>query len=187
MSESISQEYGYYNYLTRTDQSMIPNSGVYKIVWSVDKCGWDYCHVGLCTDYYNDRDTCGDTCGKWLNTQYYIGWHPRRGGGSDGSNSSSSNKHGLLLGNQVSDKSIFRMTKFEGKMKILPSFSSGDKICLIYNSDKKTLEFGKNDQILDCTVRDLPKNQNFYWCVAGAGTYSGDCVLSIVDHDESSS
>ena len=69
-------------------------------------------------------------------------------------------------------KNIFVKSKYVYKsnnkcyQERLPHIESGDIIILRYDSDNNILSFCKsNDDKLDASITNLPKNKTFYWIV----------------------
>ena len=96
------------------------------------------------------------------------------------------NKNGLLYGyDSIYEKNnIFKKSNFIYKSnnqyyaKSLPSIFAGDIIKLQYDSNNSTLSFYKsNDDKLDCSIINLPKDKTFYWIV---GHSFGEMSVTIV-------
>lgn len=148
--------------IARTDDKMSPNSGVHTIVWKIEKKEPGSIHyIGLCTNSITAQSLV-----NWLRSKHSMGWC------AIAMRTHINNKNlrnGLCCG-YGNNKNIFaKSIKFDhGKVKSLPSYSANDRICIIYDSYQGILKFQKNGQILDCSVSNLPRNTDFYWCIAGA-------------------
>ena len=143
--------------LARTDDSMASNSGIYKILWKIEKLEIinQYNCVGICTrDYKQGTDICTK---KWPNSLYYIGWCGKK----DDTNS----PNRLVSGWSNQEKNIFyKECKFHGD--VLPQFGENDVVGLIYDSDNYTLSFELNGVLLKSKLINIPKQLKLCWFAA---------------------
>ena len=95
--------------------------------------------------------------------------------------------NGLLCGysKYCQQRNIFTLSKFSYKSnnnyykKKLPYIKTGDKVILQYDSNKNSLSFrNANDEKLDSSITNLPKDKTFYWIV---GHSFGTMSMTIVD------
>ena len=151
-----------YYFLARTDQAMGNNSGLFKIRWKIESDTKYHCCVGICTDSYKIEDN--KSKGSWHSSDEYVGWNMNY----SPSFSTGYTRYNLTRGYTNQGKNIFyKDCKFEGKS--LPMIKKNDVIGLIYDSNKSELLFEMNNYLLQSRLTNLPKNMNFYWCIANFG------------------
>ena len=152
---------------SRVSFPMIPNSGIYTIKIKIDKIDIGLANAVGMTCNTDDTNNSQSAWKYWYYSYDYIAW------------STSSEGHCLAYGlrDRYQSKNIFTLSKFVYKSnneyykERLPPIQSGDTIILQYDSDKNILSFFKsNDDKLNASIINLPKNKTFYW-IAG---HSGD-------------
>ena len=149
---------------------MVPSSGIYNITMKIDAIS-----------NTSPLNAIGITCNKhktnnaqsfdfWAYSHDYIAWSSSDG--TRGMTERSPNGFICGSGKQYEDKNIFILSKFEYKSnnqyykERLPAIKSGDTIILQYDSNNNILSFFKsNDDKLNASITNLPKNKTFYWIV----------------------
>ena len=170
----------------RISFGMVPNSGIYSIKIKVDNFLSNNVYlcnaIGITCNTHptnNSKVSSGD---YWYCSHDYIAW-------------STYNKvdpyptlpNGLLCGylRRFQNKNIFNQTKFVYKSKNqhykerLPCIKPGDTIIMQYDSNKNILSFFKtNDNKLDASISNLPKDKTFHWIV---GHCEGKMSITIAE------
>ena len=155
--------------LARSNQPMLPGSGVYKIRWQVQSHGSDDM-IGICTNNYQNGSGVSISGSKWYQSNYYMGW-------SIGNNEYRWDS-GILWGwNKQKSNIFYQNAQFIGDT--LPTLSSTQNmIGLIYDSNNNTLFFEFGQDLLNGKVIDLPSDKPLFWCI---GKYGSILNATIVD------
>ena len=148
--------------LARTGGSflMLPNTGIYKIVWTIETLYYRRQNgVGICTDYYKEDNNTSKQ--DWSNSLYHVGWD--FGGWKSYYDHVAPN--GLLIGwDNIVDNIFYQQCQFVGEP--LPECSYKDRVGLIYDSNNHVLLFEKNGQLLNSKLTNIPQNVALYWFAA---------------------
>lgn len=156
------------NCMFRSSNGMKPNSGVYRLKMLINKVnkGNELNMIGLtCNDSLKFSDYKKNKRRGWFDSEYYIGWS------AFGAHYPRCLPNGLICGwDTYQDKSIFNGYEYNtrnNKHKAhLPGWTKDDIVIIKYDSNNRTLEFGKeNDNNVDVIIKCLPKNKVFYWMV----------------------
>ena len=150
--------------LARSSTCMKRNFGVYCIKWKIDGIpdnSWDM--IGLCTKQV-------DTSSNWFEGANYVGWS------DNPSCTSPSTPNGIACGgNKHENNQFYKCMSFvtvgdkkrcDGSV-LMPGFKKNDIVKLLYNSNKNTLQFELNGKNVGYMLVNLPKNEDFYWCIGG--------------------
>ena len=157
--------------LARTNQAMVPNSGIYKIRWRIENDPNQNNIIGICTNYYKNGS---NESVAWLQTNNYIGWSGRLMKGDV------VNDLGLTCGYRKMDTNIFAQSctgNVGDESEKLPGYKKNDIIGLVYDSDKNTLRFELNGKMLPQVLESVPKT-TLYWCV---GKWNVEVKYSILN------
>ena len=155
----------------RISFGMVPNSGIYKIKFKIDKIHSDInfrCNgIGITANTHSTNNAKYDD--YWYCAHEYIAW-------SSCSKKDNIQKmpNGLICGytDQYHSHNIFTQSQFVYKSNNqyykdrLPPVQPNDTIILQYDSHNNVLSFSKsNDPKLDSAISNLPKDKTFYWIV----------------------
>ena len=170
-----------FQFLARCNKAMLCSSNnIFTIKWKIEKLTSKlYCGFGICIKKQTDNQDGN----YFYKIPYHILWHTK-----GTKNQTKDNKYAPVNGlipsynNDVNGKSknmFHKVCKFVGTE--LPELSENDIIGLIFNSNRRILEFELNGKKLDSKLTNIPNCDNqggLFWCV---GRVNGIFKASIID------